>query len=222
MEQWIIEVITAFGYVGIFFLMLAENLFPPIPSEVIVPVAGLAVGAGRLGLLVVVLAALAGTLIGNLPWFVLARMLGRERFVALVGRYGRYAAVKPEDVDAAIDWFDRHGAKAVLIGRFAPGVRTLISVPAGLSSMPFGTFLLLSAVGSTFWIGLLLAAGMLLHSNWHLIADVLGPLGKILVVLVALGLVGFVAWRRRRERRAARDDPAAPTDGRPQASGDLR
>jgi membrane protein DedA with SNARE-associated domain len=202
MEQWIVDVIAAFGYLGIFLLMLAENLFPPIPSEVIVPVAGLAVGAGRLGLLGVVLAALAGTLIGNLPWFVLARMLGRERFVALVGRYGRFAAVKPDDVEAAIDWFDRHGSKAVLIGRCAPGVRTLISVPAGLSAMPFGTFLLLSAIGSVVWIGLLLAAGMLLHSNWHLIADVLGPVGKLLLALVALALVGFVAWRRWRDRRA--------------------
>ena len=203
MEQWIIDIVTAFGYVGVFLLMVAENLFPPIPSEVIVPVAGLAVGAGSLSLAGVVLAALAGTLIGNLPWFVLARMLGRARISALVGRFGRWAAVKPEDVDAAIDWFDRHGAKAVLIGRFAPGVRTLISVPAGLSAMPVGKFLLLSAIGSAVWIGLLLAAGMVLHSNWQLIADVLGPVGKILLVLVAGGLVGWVLWRRWRERRRA-------------------
>lgn len=210
MEQWIIDVVTAFGYVGVFFLMLAENLFPPIPSEVIVPVAGLAVGAGTLGLVGVVLAALAGTLIGNLPWFVLARMLGRERFVALVGRFGRWAAVRPEDVEMAIDWFDRHGAKAVLFGRFAPGVRTLISVPAGLSAMPFGKFLVLSAIGSTVWIGLLLAAGMLLHANWHLIADVLGPVGKVLLVLIALGLLGWVLWRRWRERRSAAARSEAP------------
>ena len=209
MEQWIVEIITAFGYVGIFFLMLAENLFPPIPSEVIVPVAGLAVGAGTLSLTLVVLVALAGTLIGNLPWFVLARTLGRERFIALVARFGKWAAVKPEDVAMAIDWFDRHGNKAVLVGRFAPGVRTLISVPAGLSAMPFGTFLLLSAIGSVIWIGLLLAAGMLLHSNWHLIADFLGPLGKVLLVLVAVGLVAFVLWRRWRERRLTRAEEAA-------------
>jgi membrane protein DedA with SNARE-associated domain len=213
MEQWIIDVVTAFGYIGVFFLMLAENLFPPIPSEVIVPVAGLAVGAGTLSLVGVVLAALAGTLIGNLPWFVLARMLGRARFVALVGRYGRWAAVKAEDVDMAVDWFDRHGAKAVLFGRFAPGVRTLISVPAGLSSMPFGTFLLLSAIGSAIWIGLLLGAGLVLHSNWHLIADVLGPLGKIILVLVALGLLGWVLWRRWRERASRRAEKEPADDG---------
>jgi membrane protein DedA with SNARE-associated domain len=204
MEQWIIDVITAFGYLGIFLLMVAENLFPPIPSEVIVPVAGLAVGAGQLSLLFVLIAALAGTLLGNLPWFLLARLLGRERFVALIARFGKYAVVRPEDVEAAIDWFDRHGNKAVLIGRFAPGVRTLVSVPAGLSSMRFTTFLLLSAIGSTIWIGLLLAAGLFLHANWHVVADILGPLGKILLVLVALGLIGWVLWRRWRERRGRR------------------
>lgn len=205
MEQWIIDVITTFGYTGLFLLMLAENLFPPIPSEVIVPVAGIAVGAGQMSLTLVVLVSLAGTLIGNLPWFILARLLGRERFVALVARFGRWFWIKPEDVAMAIDWFDRHGAKAVLIGRFAPGVRTLISVPAGLSAMSFTRFLVLSAIGSTIWIGLLLGAGMLLQGNWQLIESILGPIGKVLVVAVALGLAGWVLWRRWRERRAARD-----------------
>jgi membrane protein DedA with SNARE-associated domain len=203
MEAWIVEVISAFGYVGIFLLMLAENVFPPIPSEVIVPVAGLAVGAGKLSFVVVVLVALAGTLIGNLPWFLLARLLGRERFVALTARFGKYAAVKPGDVEAAIDWFDRYGSKAVLIGRLAPGVRTLISVPAGLSAMPFATFLGLSAIGSAAWIVLLLAGGMILHKNWHLLADILGPLGKVLLVLCVLGLAAWIAWRRLRDRREA-------------------
>ncbi len=205
MEQWIIDVITTFGYTGLFLLMLAENLFPPIPSEVIVPVAGIAVGAGKMSLIAVVLVSLAGTLIGNLPWFFLARMLGRDRFVALVSSIGRWFWVKPEDVEMAIDWFSRHGAKAVLIGRFAPGVRTLISVPAGLSDMSFATFLTLSAIGSTVWIGLLLGAGMLLQGNWQLIESILGPIGKVLLVVVALGLFGWVLWRRWRERRAARD-----------------
>jgi membrane protein DedA with SNARE-associated domain len=214
MEQWIIDVITAFGYGGIFFLMLAENLFPPIPSEVIVPVAGLAVASGSLNLWLVVIVALAGTLIGNLPWFLLARLLGRERFVGLVARYGRWTAVKPSDVEMAIDWFDRHENKAVLIGRFAPGVRTLISVPAGLSTMSFGTFLLLSAIGSTIWIGFLLAAGMLLHSSWHLIADVLDATGKVLLLLIVVGLFGWVLWRRLRERRIRRA-AEVPTDELP-------
>lgn len=210
MEQWIIEVIGAFGYVGIFLLMLAENVFPPIPSEVIMPVAGLAVGAGRLSFSLVLLAALGGTLIGNLPWYIIARMVGRQRFLELTARWGRYAAVKPADVEAAIAWFDRHGAKAVLLGRLAPGVRTLISIPAGLAEMPFWRFLLLSAVGSSVWITLLLLAGVILHDNWHMIANVIGPLGTVLVLAVALGLVLWIGWRRWSDRRATTQAPKAP------------
>ncbi len=212
MEQWIIEVIGAFGYVGIFLLMLAENVFPPIPSEVIMPVAGLAVGAGRLDFTMVLLAALGGTLLGNLPWYFIARLVGRRRFLELTARWGKYAAVKPADVEAAIAWFDRHGSKAVLLGRLAPGVRTLISIPAGLSEMPFGRFLLLSAIGSGVWITLLLLAGVILHDNWHTIADIIGPLGTLLVLLVGLGLVVWIGWRRWSDRRAAAELGPRPGD----------
>lgn len=202
MEQWIIEVISAFGYFGIFFLMLAENLFPPIPSEVIMPLAGLAVGAGRLNFVLVLLSALAGTLIGNLPWYLLARAIGRQRFLHLTDRWGKYVAVKPADVDTAIAWFDRHGAKAVLIGRVMPGVRTLVSIPAGLAEMSLVRFLALSAIGSTVWILFLIGVGMVLHDNWHVIADIVGPLGTILLLLVAVGPIGWIAWRRLSDRRA--------------------
>ncbi|MFO1106362.1 MAG: DedA family protein [Amaricoccus sp.] len=205
MEQWIIEVISAFGYFGIFFLMLAENLFPPIPSEVIMPLAGLAIGAGQMSFVLVLIAALAGTLLGNLPWYFVASMIGRQRFLDLTARWGKYAALKPEDVEAAIAWFDRHGAKAVLIGRLMPGVRTLISVPAGLAEMSFVKFLTLSAIGSLVWILFLIIVGMVLHDNWRRIADVIGPLGTILVLLLVLGVVAWIGWRRLTDRRRAAD-----------------
>lgn len=203
MEQWIIDVISTFGYFGIFLLMLAENLFPPIPSEVIMPVAGIAIGAGQMSLWLVLVASLAGTLLGNLPWYFIARAVGRDRFMELVARWGKYAALKVSDVEAAIAWFDRHGGKAVLLGRMAPGVRTLISVPAGLAEMPLGKFLALSAIGSVIWIGFLIAIGVFLQANWHYVAAVIDPLGKILIVLAVLGGIGWIAWRRWRERRAA-------------------
>ena len=203
MEQWIIDVVTAFGYVGIFLLMFGENIFPPIPSEVILPVTGVAVGAGELSFVLAALVALAGTLIGNLPWFFVARWIGRERVMRLAERWGRYAAIRPDDVEHAIGWFDRHGVKAVLIGRFAPGVRTLISVPAGLSGMPFPQFLLLSAIGSTIWIRFLLSIGIVLQNSWGTISGVVGTAGTVLVVGLALALVGFLAWRRWQERRGA-------------------
>lgn len=212
MEQWIIEVITTFGYLGIFLLMLLENLFPPIPSEVIMPVAGLAVASGNLSFTLVLLVALIGTLLGNLVWYGAARLLGRDRFIDLATRWGKYFFVKHSDVTAAIDWFDRHGTKAVLIGRFAPGVRTLISVPAGLAEMPLGKFLALSTIGSAVWIALLISAGMLLHNNWHIIAAVLDPLGKILVIAIVLGLIGWVAWRRWKDRSSPADPTDTPTE----------
>lgn len=212
MEQWIIEVITTFGYLGIFLLMLLENLFPPIPSEVIMPVAGLAVASGNLSFTLVLLVALIGTLLGNLVWYGAARLLGRDRFIDLATRWGKYFFVKHSDVMMAIDWFDRHGTKAVLFGRFAPGVRTLISVPAGLAEMPLGKFLALSTIGSVVWISLLIVAGMLLHNNWHIIAAVLDPLGKILVIAIVLGLIGWVAWRRWKDRSSPADPTDTPTE----------
>ena len=202
MEQWINDIVGAFGYLGIFFLMLAENIFPPIPSEVIMPIAGITVGSGEMSFLLVVLVALAGTLIGNLPWYFIARAVGRERFLELVARWGKYVALKVSDVEAAIAWFDRHGGKAVLLGRMAPGVRTLISVPAGLAEMPLAKFLTLSAIGSTVWIVFLVAIGMVLQANWHYVAAVIDPLGKLLIVLAVLLGIGWIGWRRWREWRA--------------------
>lgn len=210
MEQWINDVVGAFGYVGIFFLMMAENLFPPIPSEVIMPIAGISVGSGEMSLFLVLFVALAGTLVGNLPWYFIARAVGRERFMHLTARWGKYAAIKVEDVQAAIDWFDRHGGQAVLLGRMAPGVRTLISVPAGLAEMPLPRFLGLSALGSFVWISFLLAIGMILQANWHLVSAVIDPLGKILIVLAVLGVIGWIGWRRWREWSARRAAPVEP------------
>ncbi|TPE53028.1 DedA family protein [Amaricoccus solimangrovi] len=209
MEQWINDIVGAFGYLGIFLLMMAENLFPPIPSEVIMPIAGISVGSGQMSLSLVLISALAGTLLGNLPWYFIARAVGRERFMELVARWGKYVALKVSDVEAAIAWFDRHGGKAVLLGRMAPGVRTLISVPAGLAEMPLTRFLILSAVGSVIWIGFLIGVGMFLRANWHLVAAVIDPLGKLLLVLAVAGAIGWIAWRRWRERGSARDEADA-------------
>lgn len=205
MEQWINDIVGAFGYLGIFFLMLAENVFPPIPSEAIMPIAGITVGSGQMSFFLVVIAALAGTLVGNLPWYFVARAVGRDRFLQLVARWGKYAALKVSDVEAAIAWFDRHGGKAVLLGRMAPGVRTLISVPAGLAEMPFGKFILLSAIGSTVWIIFLVLIGIFLQANWHYVAAIIDPLGKILLVVAVLGGIGWIGWRRWREWRARPD-----------------
>jgi membrane protein DedA with SNARE-associated domain len=204
MDQWIVDVMARFGYLGVFFLMVAENVFPPIPSEAIVPFAGFTAGQGSFDLATVIMVALAGSLLGNLPWFFAARWFGAERLLALTARFGRFFFVRPDDVAAAITWFDRHGPWAVFLGRLVPGVRTLISIPAGLSHMGFVTFVLYSALGSVIWIGVLAYLGFTLQQNWGAVEQALSGTGGIAVGIVALGLVGWLVWRHRRKARARR------------------
>lgn len=202
MNQWVIETMAQFGYPGLFLLMVAENVFPPIPSEVIIPFAGFAAGQGVFELWLVVAVGLAGSLVGNLPWFYLARLLGEDRLVALTARFGRFVMVAPDDVQAAISWFNRHGPTAVLLARLVPGVRTLISVPAGLTRMSLASFLLYSALGSVVWIGALAGLGYALGDHWPAIEGYVGPLGAWAVGACAVAGVAFVAirhWRRRRD-----------------------
>ncbi len=147
MTAWAADVIQSLGYAGPAFLMLAENLFPPIPSEVILPFTGFLIGQGDLALAPALAVATAGSLAGALGLYVLGRWGGR----GLVLRYGGLLRVKEADLDRADDWFDRHGWAVVLFGRMVPGVRSLVSIPAGLSEMPLGRFVLLSALGYCLW-----------------------------------------------------------------------
>ncbi len=204
MDQWIVDVMSEFGYLGVFFLMVAENVFPPIPSEAIVPFAGFTAGQGTFDMATVIAVALAGSLVGNLPWFFAARWFGAERLMAMTGRFGRFFFVKPDDVTAAITWFDRHGPLAVFLGRLVPGVRTLISIPAGLSRMGFATFLLYSALGSVIWIGVLAWLGFTLQQNWGVVEQHLNGTGEIAVGVVALAIVGWLVWRHWRKRQEGR------------------
>lgn len=201
MNQWVIATMSQFGYPGLFALMVAENLFPPIPSEVIIPFAGFAAGQGVFALWAVVLVGLAGSLVGNLPWFYAARWLGEARLLALTARFGKFVFVAPDDVQAAIAWFDRHGPVAVLLARLVPGVRTLISIPAGLTAMSLAAFVGYSAAGSVVWIGALAGFGYALGEHWPVIEAYVAPVGGWAVAAcVALG-IGFVALRHRRKRR---------------------
>jgi membrane protein YqaA with SNARE-associated domain len=131
MFDWITGLVERTGYVGIALLMLAENVFPPIPSELIMPLAGFAAAQGELGMAGVVAAGTAGALAGALLWYGLGRWVGLERLKRWAAEHGRWLTVSPDDLDRAAAWFGRHGGAAVLVGRLVPAVRTLISVPAG-------------------------------------------------------------------------------------------
>lgn len=186
------------GYLGIALLMLLENLFPPIPSELVMPLAGFVAGQGRLSLLGVIVAGSAGSLAGASFWYVLARRYGKQRLQRLADRHGRWLTVDAADIERADAWFDRHGGKAVLLGRLVPTVRTLISVPAGLSGMAPGRFLAFSAVGTVAWTAALALAGHALGDRFEDVDAWLAPIAKLIVAAIALTWLWRVArWKPR-------------------------
>jgi membrane protein DedA with SNARE-associated domain len=174
-------------------LMILENVFPPIPSELIVPLGGFNAAQGRYGIVALVLVATLGSLLGTLIWYGLARLWGRERFLRFLDRHGVWLTMSREEAESAMDWFHRYGPVAVFLGRLVPTVRTLISVPAGLSEMRFPTFLAFTAAGSAVWIALLAGAGYLLEENYEAVEHWVNPVSTLVVVaIVALYLYRVV------------------------------
>jgi len=184
--DWITRVVSESGYPGIVGLMFAENIFPPIPSEVIMPLAGFVAAQGKLDPVLVVLAGALGSVLGALPWYYAGRWLGEERMCALAARYGRWLTLDDKNVGKAIRWFERHGRVAVLVGRLVPTVRTLISLPAGMARMPLVPFLAYSSIGTLLWTTALTASGYLLESGYQRVADYVDLASKAIIGLIAL------------------------------------
>lgn len=195
MLEWITNTMSSLGYLGIGLLMFLENLFPPIPSELIMPLAGFTVAQGKMEFAPAVFAGTVGTVLGALPWYYAGKLLSEKRLKKLADKYGKWLTISSKDISKAKRWFDRHGSKAVFLCRLVPGVRTLISLPAGMSNMALLPFLLYSTLGTALWVGLLTYAGYALGNNYHLVEEQIGPVSKI--VLVAL-LIAFVVWFVRR------------------------
>ena len=157
--EWVTSVIEALGYPGLTVLVALENVFPPIPSEVILPLAGFLTGQNRFSFPLVLIATTLGSLLGALVLYGIGMAVGQRRVRLLVERYGHWALLSPDDLTRAEQWFDRHGSVAVLTGRLVPVVRSLVSIPAGYRRMPLGQFLLLTGAGSALWNGALVALG---------------------------------------------------------------
>lgn len=186
MFDWITQAIAQIGAAAVAFMMLAENIFPPIPSEVIMPMAGFLVYQGKLNMIAVILAGSAGSLVGTYLWYLVARRTGRNRVRRLIARHGRWLTISLDDLDRATDWFQRHGRMAVLLGRLVPGIRTVISVPAGLTGMRHAPFLLNSLIGTAFWTTFLACLGYALGSQYALVADWLNPVTTALLIGIAI------------------------------------
>lgn len=196
MFEWVVATIESWGQLGVFLLMVAENVFPPIPSEVIMPLAGFLAGSGDLSLTLTVVMGTAGSVTGTLMWYYIGKSIGEARLKRWAARHGRWLTLAPSDIDNARDWFERHGAAAVFFGRMIPAIRTLISVPAGLSTMPFSKFLIYTILGSALWTGVLTFAGLVLHENYARVADYVDPVSKLVVItVVAVYVYRVIRWK---------------------------
>lgn len=209
---WVTDVVDALGYLGVAFLVALENVFPPIPSEAVLPLAGFVAGRGDANLIGMILAATAGSIIGAWVLYGVAAAIGPQRLRAFIVRFGRWFGVREHHLERAEAWFDRRADAAVLIGRCVPLIRSIVSVPAGFRRMPLGRFTLLTAVGSAMWNTALISAGAVLGERWERVGDFVGLLqGVVIVALV--GLVGYAAWRTFvRPRLAAAGDLPPPED----------
>lgn len=207
---WVVGVMEALGSPGAGLIIALENLFPPLPSEVILPLAGFAAGQGTLTLWGAILWTTLGSLGGALVLHWLGAKLGRERTRAIAARL---PLLKLSDIDRTEEWFARHGVKAVFFGRMIPLFRSFISLPAGVERMPLTTFAVFTALGSLIWNTAFVLAGYLLGSNWHLVERYAGVFSKAVLVAVVLAVAYFVVSRvlQRRRNRAGFGGDEAPT-----------
>jgi membrane protein DedA with SNARE-associated domain len=210
---WVVDLMEALGAPGVGLAIALENLFPPLPSEVFLPLAGFAASRGELSLVAAIVWTTIGSVVGALALYGLGAALGRNRLRAIADRM---PLVDVGDIDKAEAWFARHGAKAVFFGRMVPLVRSMISVPAGVERMSLPLFLGLTAAGSLIWNSVFVVAGYLLGENWHIVESYAGILSKVVLVLIAIAAVVFVVVRiRRRGRAAVIVDPAVDPDDAP-------
>ena len=201
MGDFVRDVMTGLGYGGLALLVALENVFPPIPSEVILPLSGFYVQRGEFAFLPALASSTAGSVAGALALYWLARARGRRGIL----RMGRVLRVDEDDLTRMQDGFRRHGVLYVAVARLIPGLRSAVSVPAGISHMGLASFTALTAVRSAAWNALLIGAGMFLGSRYERVSDVIGPASAVVVGLL---VVGGAVWITRRRRRAGSADPA--------------
>jgi membrane protein DedA with SNARE-associated domain len=198
LAEWIPNIMNQLGYWGIGLLMFLENLFPPIPSELIMPLAGFTVFKGQMDFVLVIIAGVVGTILGAFPWYYIGKFISEERLEHLADKYGKWISVTSKDIKKANNWFNEHGGKAVFFCRLVPGVRTLISLPAGINNMPLIPFTIYSTLGTTIWVTFLTFLGYKLGDHYELVDQYLGPVSKIVLAII---VISFILWVVRKQMR---------------------
>ena len=208
LANWVQDVINQFGYFGVALLVVIENIFPPIPSEIVLPFAGFVAQQGSAGVaqsdtsvIGMMIAATIGSVVGALILYVISSAIGPERLRAFVQRFGRWFGVKQTDLLRAEAWFDRRSYVAVLVGRCVPLIRSIVSIPAGFRRMKLTSFILLTAVGSAVWNIALIGAGALLGDQWERVGEYVGVFQWLVIGAILVLLVRFVYLRLQNRSR---------------------
>ncbi len=196
MTEFFLHLLDSAGYLGIFLLMVLENIVPPVPSEVIMGLGGIAVAQGRMHILPLMIAGTVGSVLGNAFWYEIGHRLGHHRFRPLIDRWGRWVTIEWSDVEWLQGFFTRHGQWVVFVFRFMPVGRTVVSIPAGLSRMPRWRFLIWTLAGTTVWNAVLVGAGFWFGARYQELDHYVGPAATAIMVLAAVAYAWrFFTWR---------------------------
>ena len=199
LATWVQDVIEQLGYLGVALLVVAENVFPPIPSEIVLPFAGFVAQRGSESVVLMILAATVGSVGGALIMYWIAAVIGDERLHSFTRKFGKWVQIREVDLTRAEEWFDRHATSAVLIGRCVPLIRSVVSIPAGFRRMKLIPYIAYTFLGSLVWNILLIGAGALLGENWEQVGPVVAAFQWIVIVVILAGIarLAYVVYRRK-------------------------
>lgn len=202
MQELIINLMNNFGYIGVFFLIAIENIFPPIPSEVILTFGGYMTTYTKLNVFLVILFSTLGSVVGAIALYYIGKLLNKDRLTKIVeGKVGKILCLKKEDIDKADKWFDTKGEKCVFFCRFIPIVRSLISIPAGMSEMKLGKFLIYTLFGSLIWNSVLIILGSIVGENWTSIVNIFDTYSTIALICLIIIFILFVGWFYKKKKK---------------------
>ncbi len=207
MQDWILSIMNQFGYLGVFLLIAIENIFPPIPSEVILLFGGFMTTHTNLNIVGMIIASTLGSLVGAIALYYIGKILNKERLKKIVsGKVGKILRIKNSDIDKADQWFDTKGNKTVFFCRFIPIVRSLISIPAGMSEMNMGKFLLYTTAGSAIWNSVLVFIGNRVGENWTNILGIFDQYSHIVLILLIIAFIIFVVFFYRNKLKKGKEE----------------